>query len=335
MIKNDKQETMFPLVSIAVLSYRNFDGIYCTLDSIFAQTYPNIELILCDDGSTNYCDYADSIERYILENKTDNIRNVIQHHIEQNVGTSKNCNMAIKLANGKYFKLVPVDDELYDANVIQKCVDYCENHQARILVGQTYVLRRQGRKQDAVQNTMAYRWKARSGRLCNYAPPTRDIRYLKNLNQKKRRKIIASRCIISTVSVFFSMELLRETNGFLEDYRLIEDMTYWPYIAKRGERIFFEEIIMMKYSLNGVSNGGPLNSEFFHDYMEIMEKIYIANEFRGGIFRKFIQRERLRQLEWLKISKESSNALDKICYADVILCNIIKDLKYLLIGSKL
>ena len=32
-----------PLVSILILSYRNLDGIFTTLDSILAQDYPNIE----------------------------------------------------------------------------------------------------------------------------------------------------------------------------------------------------------------------------------------------------------------------------------------------------
>lgn len=38
-------------ISLIVLTYRFFSGIYNTLDSIFEQDYPSIELIISDDGS--------------------------------------------------------------------------------------------------------------------------------------------------------------------------------------------------------------------------------------------------------------------------------------------
>mgnify|MGYP003491780902 CR=1 FL=1 len=41
-----------PLVTIGVLAYNSANTILETLDSIASQTYDNIELIICDDGST-------------------------------------------------------------------------------------------------------------------------------------------------------------------------------------------------------------------------------------------------------------------------------------------
>ena len=40
-----------PLVTIGVLAYNSANTILETLDSIASQTYDNIELIICDDGS--------------------------------------------------------------------------------------------------------------------------------------------------------------------------------------------------------------------------------------------------------------------------------------------
>ena len=39
------------LISFVIPIYRNFEGVYDTLKSVFVQDYPNIEIILSDDGS--------------------------------------------------------------------------------------------------------------------------------------------------------------------------------------------------------------------------------------------------------------------------------------------
>lgn len=58
------------LVSVIVLTYRKFDLLEENLNSIYMQDYPNIEIIIGDDGSDNF-DY-DMINRLSLS-KTDNI----------------------------------------------------------------------------------------------------------------------------------------------------------------------------------------------------------------------------------------------------------------------
>ena len=44
---------MYPLISILVANYNNGCFIAETLDSICAQTYPNIEVVIVDDCSTD------------------------------------------------------------------------------------------------------------------------------------------------------------------------------------------------------------------------------------------------------------------------------------------
>ena len=44
------------MVSIILLSYKNLDGVYETLDSIFIQNYPELEIIISDDGTPGFDD---------------------------------------------------------------------------------------------------------------------------------------------------------------------------------------------------------------------------------------------------------------------------------------
>ena len=81
----DKKE--FPLVTVEMLTYKKFDYLEASLNSVFAQDYPNIEIIISDDGSPNF--YKEYIEN-IINKKTNNIKNVQIIHHEVNLGTVKN-----------------------------------------------------------------------------------------------------------------------------------------------------------------------------------------------------------------------------------------------------
>lgn len=68
-------------------------------------------------------------------------------------------------------------------------------------------------------------------------------------------------------------------DGFNEDYRLIEDMPFWPTIASKDVKFDFINLIMMKYSMSGISNrrDSHSHSPFELDRRSIIRKYYIAN----------------------------------------------------------
>ena len=80
------------LVSIIVLTYKNFSGLQKTIDSILEQSYSNIEIILVDDGSPDnsgvICDeYANKDSRILVIHK-------------ENGGTCDARNTGLKKASG-------------------------------------------------------------------------------------------------------------------------------------------------------------------------------------------------------------------------------------------
>nr|WP_255721144.1 MULTISPECIES: glycosyltransferase family 2 protein [unclassified Photobacterium] len=88
------------------------------IESIFKQTYKNIELVCVDDGSTD--ETAEVIEKYL---KKYNITLIRQHN--QGVVEARRC--AIENANGKYIALVDADDYISD-DALNKSINYIKNY---------------------------------------------------------------------------------------------------------------------------------------------------------------------------------------------------------------
>ncbi|MEG3860895.1 glycosyltransferase [Microcoleus sp. herbarium12] len=103
-----------PLVSICIPTYNGEAFIEETIKSAIAQTYPNIELIVSDDGST---DRTIAIAQSFLSQTTADFR-IILH---RNYGLSQNWNFCIEQAKGEYIKFL-FQDDLLAPECIEKMV---------------------------------------------------------------------------------------------------------------------------------------------------------------------------------------------------------------------
>ena len=102
-------KTLTPLVSVAVITYNSSNTVIETLDSIFAQTYPDLELIISDDCSSD--NTVAVCRQWIAEHKT---RFVYTTIIESpvNTGISANLNRAEDACKGNWVKGIAGDDLL-------------------------------------------------------------------------------------------------------------------------------------------------------------------------------------------------------------------------------
>lgn len=91
-----------PLISVIVPIYNVEKYLVRCLDSLAAQTYRNLEVILIDDGSTD--DSGAIADRYVKKDK----RFYVIH--QQNGGLSNARNHGIEVAKGKYLTFVDSDD---------------------------------------------------------------------------------------------------------------------------------------------------------------------------------------------------------------------------------
>lgn len=114
------------LLSVIVLTYKHKDLLLETLDSIFEQDYPQIELLVAEDGARNFS--KEETEKYIRLHASDRIK---QHQIlvnSSNCGTVYNINHALLMANGQYIKLIAGDDTYPNAKVFSAQVAYLKEH---------------------------------------------------------------------------------------------------------------------------------------------------------------------------------------------------------------
>ena len=108
------------LVSIIVFCYKNYELSLNCLNSVFLQTYENIELIMSDDGSEDF-DEAKA-KAYIDENKSWNIKNVIINKNGANVGSVRHLNKALGLATGRYVMFIPGNDEYNNKDSVKDMI---------------------------------------------------------------------------------------------------------------------------------------------------------------------------------------------------------------------
>lgn len=105
----------YPIVSIGIGSYNNAAYLEILLDSVRAQTYPAVELIVVDDCSTDGS--AELIRRWM--ERTNYPVRFLQH--EQNQGLVRTFSACTRLATGHFVSLVGSDDVL-DPEMIARTV---------------------------------------------------------------------------------------------------------------------------------------------------------------------------------------------------------------------
>ena len=116
---------MTNLISVVVTCYNHEKYIEQCLRSIFKQTYRNIELIVLDDGST---DYSPEIIQEVLRESP--FATTFESH--ENIGVVRTRNKGLNLLNGDYFLFVDSDDFL-DDRYVEELYDCAINHQADIV----------------------------------------------------------------------------------------------------------------------------------------------------------------------------------------------------------
>lgn len=102
---------MVDLVSVVIPTYNRKDIIHRAIDSCLAQTYPNIEIVICDDRSED-----DTVD-YLKERYKDKCNIFYCSTPIGKKGANAARNEGIRKARGKYIAFLDSDDYLLENSI--------------------------------------------------------------------------------------------------------------------------------------------------------------------------------------------------------------------------
>lgn len=239
-----------PLVTFAIVSYNNYKYIKEALSSVFIQTYPNIQLIISNDASSDFDE--DDLINYLNANRTDNIKQIIVNNNERNIGTVKNIKYCKENAEGEFIMYMAADDALYDENVLDKYVKEFEKtgKDAMVVCSKTAMC---GHELD---------------QIIDYFPKQEYIDIIKNFDSAQLFSRLSHEFIIPTTSCCYRKELFDIVGDYSEDYFIIEDAPLYIRMARMGIKFYWiDDHIGARHRDGGISHGNKLNlSEAYRKY---------------------------------------------------------------------
>lgn len=256
---------MRDLLSVIVLSYKNVEGIYETVDSILKQDYSNIEIVISDDGTPEFAKYLPELEKYLETNKKENISNIVINAIKVNGGTVKSVNSAIRLSKGKYIKLLSSEDKLANERALSTYVAFLENNNFDIAFAKLRGVTPEGTYKNE---------------LLSYDSNFEELR---KYSIEQTHKRLFSRNFLPAPGAFFSRRLFDEVGLFPEDTRLIEDYPFWLYLCMKEIPFGYIDEVLIDYKLSGVSSAGSYSEAFMKDMYVIYNKYIFPYDKRFGI----------------------------------------------------
>lgn len=122
----------YPLISVIIPMYNAEKYIERCLQSVMNQTYPHIEIIVVDDGSTDRCGM-------IVQTLAKNPNNRLKYFRKQNSGVSATRNYGLEKTTGDYFAFVDADDWIAP-DMYEKMWKLLQQHNADLVMcGRTRV----------------------------------------------------------------------------------------------------------------------------------------------------------------------------------------------------
>ena len=251
------ESTNLPLVSVPVVTYNSSKYVIETLESIKAQTYQNIELIISDDCSTD--NTVELCRNWIDENKDRFVRTeLITSDI--NTGVSANGNRGREACRGEWIKGIAGDDLLLP-NCIEICIDYVLKHSNTIcLFSKVQSFGANVERNREVDNFFDYSF------------------FSLGIEEQLNRLIFIGNCIPAIT--FFYNRIILNNLDIKNDERIpfLEDWPKWINLLKKEVKFHFIDIVLVKYRVGGISTTKTLQKPAIHRSNRMFYYLYLFQE---------------------------------------------------------
>lgn len=224
------------MFTVVVTHYNQLEYYKTAIDSVLMQNYKNIELIFTDDCTQDINE--NEIIKYINNKKRENIKNVQIFIGKENLGTIKSLNRAVSNAKGDYILCFAADDALYDEEVLSNFRDELEKS-ADDVVGVSF-------------QAYQYDIKLKKERESFVNPVSAEI--INGYKPIQQFDILTTNCYIPMGSTAFKKSTFEEYGFFDEDFKIVEDWSFFLRVTRMGGRFIYSDFDGLKHRSGGVSH---------------------------------------------------------------------------------
>lgn len=222
MVKNSEK------ISVLIPSYNHSKYLHKTIESVLQQSYPNFELLIYDDCST------DDSKKVINSFKDERIKACFYY---KNVGTVRNLNRLIADATGDYIAILGSDD-IWKPEKLEKQLSFLQSN-PQIAACFTWA--------EVIDN---------NGDICSDSDVAKQVFNVSFENQGEWIKAFYdSGNHICHSSVLIRKTIQDELGAYNIAYRQLHDFDFWTrLILKHPIHILKEELVLYRRDINNKSS---------------------------------------------------------------------------------
>lgn len=239
----------FPLVSVLIRTCNRPNVLRESLISIRNQTYPNIEVVIVEDGN--------DVSRNMIEDEFKDLNIVYKATVEK-VGRCIAGNLAMEIANGDYLNFLD-DDDLFFSDHIE------------VLINQ--ILKNPGYK-------AAYSIGFEVPTEILSRDPYRYVEKFHNIQHRQpfNRLVLLHHNYFPIQTVMFHREMFETLGGMDPELEVLEDWDMWIRYALRYDFLYVEKLTSLyRIPANVVHN--TERQELFDKYLFIVREKHFKNKF--------------------------------------------------------
>lgn len=218
----------FPLLSVCIISYNSSRTITDTLNSVLRQDYPQIELIVSDDGSK---DGTVEISREWLSRHQDKFVCTSLLTVEKNTGIAPNFNRACKAARGEWIKLIAADDVL---------LPHCLSDNWKQVSGHPHI-------QVLLSNVIPFQTTAQGEVTQEVRPTPQEAEFFTSSAAGQMETLLIHNPIPCAPSAFYKRSALAGIGFSDERYAFVEDYPLWFHFTRAGIKLDYMPVATVKY----------------------------------------------------------------------------------------
>ena len=250
-----------PLISICIPTYNGSQFIEKCIESCLAQSYRNIEIIVCDDCS------SDSIVNVLNPYLKKDYR-ITFYQNEKNLGLVGNWNKCMNYASGEYIKWLFQDDWM-DVNAIEEFVEIANKGYDFIVSKRNFILNELATDEDK----MYYSKKVKT--LENYFNQDELGCYFPT---SKIKDIVVSNIALNFIAepslIFFKRTLIKEVGLYDHLFHQICDLEYNMRLASKvGVYVLNKPLCHFAIHAQSTTNAN-VNNKYFQ--LRFIEQAYYA-----------------------------------------------------------